>query len=88
MDTLEERIATLEAWIADHADAHSMALEHTADINTAWLVWCGILVFCEFMPVYLANPRAAFVRTFFCLSQQNELQQVAAGYRIYTVQYL
>jgi len=36
---LEARLAALEAQTWDLADAD--------DLDTAWVLWCGILVFCE-----------------------------------------
>lgn len=38
-EDLEERLKTLEAQAGELASA--------ADFDTAWIIWCGILVFCE-----------------------------------------
>lgn len=39
MATLEDRLDAVEAQIDDFAAA--------ADLDTAWVVWCGVLVFCK-----------------------------------------
>lgn len=38
-DDLEGRLEALEALAGELANA--------ADLDTAWVIWCGILVFCE-----------------------------------------
>lgn len=38
---LEERLAALEAQVGE------FDLANAADLDTAWIIWCGILVFCE-----------------------------------------
>lgn len=63
MASLQERVKALEDQAESLADA--------TDLDTAWIVWCGVLVFCEyrcifssqiFPPLY-SSTRAGWTRT-------------------------
>lgn len=66
--SLEERLNVLEA--------QAEQLAGSDDLDTAWIIWCGVLVFCECMHVYHT---ATSKQNMIYLSKQQHLHVVTSS---------